>query len=221
MSEKYGEDIIGKLTVRDFFEIIGVPLQNGIDPQKKIGTIRTHSEHTKQDDIIFVTYIGEEGKQCDEALAKGALIVFVKKQFKENYRDNPIVIGVDSPNELANRYLLYLFSLFPAKRIAITGSLGKTTTTEMLKCVISDAYCLHSHASMTNSRDGVFRTAQKLTHEHEVYLQEIGGASVGYIEKTASVFRPHACVVTNIAGSHLDLYHTVDNIFFDSKQQGR
>lgn len=176
----------------------------------------SHSEHAKQGDVVIVTYVNVEVAQCDEALRKGAQAVFVKNWVKEkHYVGNPAVIGVDNPTKLSTAFLSYVIDLFPAKRVAITGSLGKTTTTDMLKLTIGDAYCLYSHHSMTNSRDGVLRTAQRLQAKHEVYLQEIGAAGPGFVESTAIGFRPHACVITNIANPHLDEYKTKENILYD------
>lgn len=74
---------------------------------------------------------------------------------------------------------------------------------------------MHSHHSMTNSRDGVLRTAQKLSDDTEVYLQEIGGAHPGYVEDSAKGFLPDACVITSINESHLDEYKTIEGILYD------
>ena len=215
-SKKSGEALLRALTVADFCGIVGIPCPPALDSARKLGTVRGSPLVAMPGDLMLATFADEEKEHCEQALEKGVQAVFVREGTKQaHFAANPLVIATADPTALFTAFLAYVVDLFPAKRIAVTGSLGKTTTVDLLKLVIGDAFRLHSHHSMTNSRDGVLRVAQQLTDDAEIYLQEIGARQPLYVESTAKGFRPHACVITNVSASHIDLYQSIDSILHD------
>lgn len=204
------------LTLGTLCQIVGLDLPQGFRADLQLSKVYAHPEHCEPDSAVFVTYYGNDKGHCKLALDRGAAVVFVRESCKnEHFMEEAKVIGVDDPVRYTTAYLKYLRSAIDAKVVTVTGSVGKTTTVDMLKCVLGDFYKLHSHHSMTNSRDGILRTIQKIQDDAEVYLQEVGAAEPGYVEGSAKGLCPDVAVITNIGGSHLDLYKTLDNILKD------
>jgi hypothetical protein len=73
--------------------IIKVPIPPCLNRTHKIGTVYSHFQLVAENDILFVTFPGEEIQQCDEALKRGAYAVFIQKQFKEHFAENHKVIS--------------------------------------------------------------------------------------------------------------------------------
>ncbi len=210
-----GEDYIRNLTLGELCSVVGIPLPEGLDAKTPINKVYAHPEHSEKGSAVFVTYYEAEQFHCRDALKKGAAVVFVHEACKAVWPNDKRVVAVDDPIERCSKYLAKLRSLFPAKVVTVTGSIGKTTTVDMLKCVLGDAFKLHSHHSMTNSRDGVLRTIQRLHDDDEVYLQEVGAAQPGYVESSALGLKPDVVVITNISEPHIDLYGSIENILKD------
>ncbi|MBQ2062677.1 MAG: leucine-rich repeat protein [Oscillospiraceae bacterium] len=210
-----GEEYIRNLTLGELCRVIEIPVPEGLDPDKHINKVYAHPEHSEKDSAVFITYYEAEQYHCRNALKKNPAVVFVHPECKAVWPEDKRVVAVDDPTSRCSRYLAKLRSLFPAKVVTVTGSIGKTTTVDMLKCVLGDAFKLHSHHSMTNSRDGVLRTIQRMHDDDEVYLQEVGAAQPGFVESSAVGLKPDVVVITNISEPHIDLYGSIENILKD------
>jgi UDP-N-acetylmuramoyl-tripeptide--D-alanyl-D-alanine ligase len=96
--------------------------------------------------------------------------------------------------------------------IGITGSVGKTTTKELVAAVLSRRYeTLKSEASY-NNEIGLPLTLMKLTNEHERVVLEMGMYDVGEIADLARIAQPQVGVVTIIAPVHLERAGTIERI---------
>lgn len=215
MNQISGEEYIKNLTLGELCRVTELPLPQGLRVDMPINKVYAHPEHSEEGSAVFVTYYEAEQMHCRNALERGAAVVFVRPDCKARFADEPRVAAADDPRACCSRYLAQLRSLFPARVVAVTGSIGKTTTVDMLKCVLGDAFKLHSHHSMTNSRDGVLRTIQRMHDDDEIYLQEVGAAEPGYVEDSARGLKPDVVVITNISEPHIDLYGSIDNILKD------
>jgi UDP-N-acetylmuramoyl-tripeptide--D-alanyl-D-alanine ligase len=96
--------------------------------------------------------------------------------------------------------------------IGITGSVGKTTTKELVAAVLSRRYeTLKSEASY-NNEIGLPLTLMHLTDEHERVVLEMGMYDVGEIADLARIAQPHVGVVTIIGPVHLERAGSIDRI---------
>ncbi|MGO1590540.1 MAG: leucine-rich repeat protein [Ancrocorticia sp.] len=93
-----------------------------------------------------------------------------------------------------------------AKTIAITGSVGKTTTKEMIQLVCSAGFRSIYSKGNQNGVAQVGRYIQKVALTTEVLVQETGAAHPGLIESDARMLHPDAFVVTNIGLNHVGNY---------------
>lgn len=202
------------LTVDKLAEIIGAKLPEDFNGNIKCGRVLTQSMYVKPGEVVISAGWYPHDRIIPESLEKGAAVVFCDKQAKERY-PQPNVIPVDDPKECVTRFEKWRAQLCNAKRIAITGSVGKTTTTGLINSVIANSFNTLTHHTMSNSHGAILRNVQRLTPLHKYWVQEVGGVQPGYIESSARFLCPDIVVLTNIGESHLNLYGTKENILKD------
>ncbi|WP_331371632.1 UDP-N-acetylmuramoylalanyl-D-glutamyl-2,6-diaminopimelate--D-alanyl-D-alanine ligase [Sinorhizobium chiapasense] len=99
-----------------------------------------------------------------------------------------------------------------AKVIAVTGSVGKTTTKEMLRHVLSPLGRVHASVASFNNHWGVPLTLARMPEATDFGIFEIGMNHPGEIRPLTKMVRPHVAVVTSIAAAHLGNFESLDEI---------
>lgn len=99
-----------------------------------------------------------------------------------------------------------------AKIIAVTGSVGKTTTKEMLRTVLSACGEVHASAASFNNHWGVPLTLARMPREAQFGIFEIGMNHPDEIRPLVKMVRPHVGMVTNVAAAHLGAFNSIDEI---------
>jgi UDP-N-acetylmuramoyl-tripeptide--D-alanyl-D-alanine ligase len=99
-----------------------------------------------------------------------------------------------------------------ARIVAVTGSVGKTTTKEALRTVLSSAGETHASAASYNNHWGVPLTLARMPKSAEYGVFEIGMSHAGEITPLAGMVRPHVAVITRIAPVHLEHFASIDAI---------
>ena len=98
------------------------------------------------------------------------------------------------------------------KKVAITGSVGKTTTKEMVSYVLEGAFRTQKTLANRNNELGMPLTAFSVEETHETAVFEMGMRGFGQIAYLASRVRPDIGVVTNIGTVHMELLGSRENI---------
>lgn len=98
------------------------------------------------------------------------------------------------------------------KVIGITGSVGKTSTKEMIASVLSQKYNTLKTAGNFNNEIGLPLTIFNLTEEHEVAVLEMGINHFGEMTRLSKVARPDIAVITNIGECHLEYLNNRDGV---------
>ena len=106
----------------------------------------------------------------------------------------------------------YYRSLSSAKFVAITGSVGKTTTKEFIYSVASASFKTHKTQGNYNNELGLPLTIFGIEPDDRVVVLEMGMSALGEIEYMTKIARPDIAVVTNIGTSHLATLGTRENI---------
>lgn len=96
--------------------------------------------------------------------------------------------------------------------IGITGSVGKTTTKEMVAAVLGQRFNTLRSRGSYNNEIGLPLTLLQLTRAHERVVLEMGMYDVGEIAELAEIARPHVGVVTNVGPAHLERAGSVERI---------
>lgn len=89
------------------------------------------------------------------------------------------------------------------KTIAITGSVGKTTTKEFLKVILSTAYKVHATAGNLNNEIGMPLTVLSAKADTEMLILEMGMNHVGEIKEMAIAVSPDIAIITKIGTAHI------------------
>lgn len=210
--------VVHQLTLNKICEIlnIDVPQKYKSIGNEKVSYITGRYTWVRKGCIYFSRYFGDtEEKEARIAYQRGAKVIFSSKPlYSQNGTELPcIVVGHPEYSFFCvNRWLRHLYS---AKVLAITGSVGKTTTKEMLYHVVSHSFVTLKSGSNANSHAAISDILQKLNRDHEIYIQEVGAWEPGYVKGAGYMLNPDACLITNIGYPHVDLYGTIENILKD------
>ncbi len=90
------------------------------------------------------------------------------------------------------------------KIIGITGSVGKTSTKEIVASVLSEHFNTLKTQGNFNNEVGVPLTLFRLRREHEIAVVEMGISEFGEMERLSSIVKPDICIITNIGQCHLE-----------------
>lgn len=96
--------------------------------------------------------------------------------------------------------------------IGVTGSVGKTTTKEMIASVLSQHYNVLKTQGNFNNELGVPLTLFRIRREHDIAVVEMGISDFGEMERLTAIARPDACVITNIGPCHLENLGDLDGV---------
>ncbi len=160
---------------------------------------------------LFIALVGEgrDGHAfVPDALAKGAAGAMV-------HRDIPgatPLLRVD--DTLAALARLGGFARFrtQAKTVAVTGSVGKTTTKEMLRTILSAFGPTHAAEASYNNHWGLPLTLTRLPRDAVYCVVEIGMNHAGEIAPLAGLARPHVAIVTTVEKAHIGYLGSIEAI---------
>ena len=166
-------------------------------------------------------YIGIKGANFDgskfwkEALEKGASSVIVEnvdltEEEKIEWKGKT-VIKVENTLEALYEIAKYKRSLYDIPVIAITGSVGKTSTKDIIANVVSKKYKTLKTIGNNNNNIGLPFTILRLEDEEAMVL-EMGMNHFGEISLLSSIAKPTICVITNIGTSHIGNLGSRENI---------
>ena len=161
-------------------------------------------------DWLFVATKGErvDGHSFIRQVAKsGALCVISEQNLKTQdwYQESPcnFILVSDSFQALKDLAEFYLSQL-SVKVVGITGSVGKTSTKEMIAGVLSEKYNVLKTAGNFNNEVGLPLTVFELKESHEIAVLEMGISDFGEMHRLGKIAKPDICVITNIGQCHLE-----------------
>lgn len=166
-------------------------------------------------------YIGIKGETFDgskfwkQALENGASVVIVENidfsiENLEQFQDKCIIL-VENTLETLYEIAKFKRSLYDIPVIAITGSVGKTSTKDIVANVVSQKYKTLKTVGNNNNNIGLPFTILRLKDEEAMVL-EMGMNHLGEISLLTSIAKPDICVITNIGTSHIGNLGSRENI---------
>ena len=96
--------------------------------------------------------------------------------------------------------------------VGITGSVGKTSTKEVIASVLSEKYRLLKTLGNFNNELGLPLTVFRLREEHQIAVLEMGISDFGEMHRLSKIARPDVCVITNIGQCHLEYLKDRDGV---------
>ncbi len=107
----------------------------------------------------------------------------------------------------------YYMSLFDIPVIGVTGSVGKTTSKELIASVLGEKYVVHKTFGNLNNQTGVPLTVFSMPDDAQAAVIEMGMNHAGEIDALAEIVKPSVCVITNIGEAHIENLGSKQNIF--------
>ena len=96
--------------------------------------------------------------------------------------------------------------------VGITGSVGKTSTKEMIASVLGVKYNTLKTAGNFNNEVGLPLTVFNIREEHEAAVLEMGISDFGEMHRLSKIARPNLCVITNVGFCHLEFLGDRDGV---------
>lgn len=152
--------------------------------------------------------------------AAGCIIAESKKDILKNIKglDKKLVLLVADPLEAFVQLAIAWRSKFSCPVIAITGSVGKTSTKEFLSRIMShnkNNYFV-SHENQ-NTKIGIALNMLRMRPEHELAIFEVGISKRGEMAELARILRPTTAVITNIGHQHMDGLGSLNDIALEKR----
>lgn len=144
-----------------------------------------------------------------EVIEKGAAAVLSEKELTGC---TVPYIRVTSSEHALKDIAEYYRSQLTIPIIGITGSVGKTSTKEMIASVLSRKYTVLKTEGNFNNEIGLPLTLLRIREEHEAAVVEMGISDFGEMHRLAKMAKPDVCVITNIGICHLENLKTRDGI---------
>ncbi|MBS6862051.1 MAG: UDP-N-acetylmuramoyl-tripeptide--D-alanyl-D-alanine ligase [Clostridiales bacterium] len=182
------------------------------DPQTVITSVSTDSRKVTPG-ALFVPIRGERTDAhayIPATFAAGAAATLTQNH--SEMQDNHVWIAVPDTVEALRRIAAAYRSRFNIPVIGVTGSVGKTTTKEMVALALSARWNTMKTEGNQNSQVGLPLTMFRLEPEHEVAVIEMGMSDFGEMGRLAQIARPQYAVMTNIGVSHIQQLGTQENI---------
>jgi UDP-N-acetylmuramoyl-tripeptide--D-alanyl-D-alanine ligase len=204
-------------------EVIGAihPLREAgeIPSREPIGTVVTDSREAGPGSV-FVALPGERADGADfvgEVFGKGAIAAIVSEAGARKVpggvaRTRPVFVVRDPVEALGDLARAHRLRHRGIPLVGITGSSGKTTTKEMLYCLLSASRRVLRNPGNRNNLIGMPLSLLTLSGEHDVAIMEMGTNAPGEIARLAGIASPDVAVITNIAPAHLEGLGTMEGV---------
>ncbi|MFQ5695895.1 MAG: UDP-N-acetylmuramoyl-tripeptide--D-alanyl-D-alanine ligase, partial [Terriglobia bacterium] len=150
----------------------------------------------------------------EEALQRGAVICIVSDTRRMTYPPvlHKSLIGCPDTFEAFQQLARSTRRTWGRILVGVTGSMGKTTTKEMLAALLATKYKLLKNEGNLNNEYGVPLTLLRLERAHELAVLEMAMGRKGELAKLCAVAEPNIGLVTNVAPVHLEFFSSLDEI---------
>lgn len=199
------------ITVKDILKATGGFLLCG-DENTILNNICIDSRKIQPGDL-FIPLIGEkvDGHRFIEmAMETGAATL--TSQHNNVVISEKAFIRVDDTQKALQAIGQYIRNRYQLPIVGVTGSVGKTTTREMIACALSTEKKCFQTPRNYNSQIGVPITLSMLKEEYETAVLEMGISEAGQMDVLTDLIRPSICVVSTIGTAHIETLKSQENI---------
>ena len=201
------------IRISEIVSAVGGVLRKG-NPNAEVTSVSTNSREI-QPGALFVPIIGEKvdaHQFIPMALESGAEACLTQEPDESLKFLDGAVIQVEDTQKALQDFAAWYRGRFSIPVIGVTGSVGKSSTKEMIAAALSQGNRIHKTAWNYNSQIGLPLTVFGLDHTHEVAVIEMGMSNFGEMERLSAIARPTSAVMTNIGISHIEQLKTQENI---------
>lgn len=202
------------LTIREILEAVhGRLLGDFSDLEAAVTRVETDSR-TISPGALFLPLNGERfdgHAYINAALEAGAAGCLTQRE-RESYLPGKFYIKVGSTQKALRDLARHYKQKFRIPFVAVTGSVGKTTTKDMVAAVLGERFKVLKTEGNFNNEVGLPLTLLRLNSNHEICVVEMGMNHFGEIEYLSSIVEPDVAVITNIGDSHIENLGSRENI---------
>lgn len=200
------------MTIDDVLKATGGELLSG-DKNKSFIDVVSDSRKVKEG-VLFIPIIGEkfDGHEFIQAAFELGAAAVLTQRDTELLIDKTIVKVKDTLRAYGD-IAKYYKEKYNVPTVSVTGSVGKTTTKDMLASVLAKKYKTLKTQGNFNNEIGVPITVMSLEKEHEAAVIEMGMNHFGEIERLAEIASPNVAVITNVGLSHIENLGSREGIF--------
>ncbi len=204
------------MTVYDLVTATGGTLLLGKGDSSVTG-VAIDSREVKEGDL-FVPLIGERidaHKYIEAVLRQGAGAVLTSREPDESWKlagGKGAVIQVEDTKKALQAIGSYYRDRLTLPLVGVTGSVGKTTTREMIAAALSARYQVFQTPKNHNSQVGVPMTLTEISGRDQAGVIELGMSEPGELTVIAQIARIDLAVITNIGVAHIEQLGSKENI---------
>ncbi len=186
---------------------LGITISNSINCNE----VQFNSKDVKKGDLFIALQGNRDGHDYAlDAIDKGAAAIIVSKKVEINDKDK--IILVDDCFEALQKMALYKRENSKAKFIAITGSVGKTSTKEALKILLQHDSLVFASRGNFNNKLGMLINLASMADDTEYTIFELGMNHKGEIRELVQILKPNIAMITNISEAHLEFFNSLEEI---------
>lgn len=170
------------------------------------------------DQEIFLAIKGENfdgNKYILDAIKKGIKLCIIDKKYFDNeiFKDFDIsIILVENSLKALENLAIYVRSKLDIEIVAVTGSVGKTTTKDLIYDFLVSKYKVYKNFGNLNNHIGMPLSLVNIDDDSEIAVFELGMSNIGEIDYLSKILKPKIGVITNIGESHMEFLKTRENI---------
>jgi len=203
-------------TIAQVADVLAARAGAGLDPVARLAGVSIDSRTVRAGEL-FVAIHGPRHDGHDHvagALERGALAALVAAEKVDGYpdtiREKCVVVG---DTFLALKQLARAVrETWGGKIAGVTGSVGKTTTKEILAALLGARFRVLKSEGNFNNEYGLPLTLFRLEDTHEAAVLEMGMSRRGELARLAEIARPDVGVVTRVSPAHLEFFSSLDEI---------
>ena len=144
----------------------------------------------------------------ESAYAQGVMAVMSQKELDT---EQPYIL-IDDPYIAVKKLAKFYREGLDIKVVGVTGSVGKTSTKEMIYSVLNEKYNTLKTDGNFNNELGLPLTVFRIRDEHEIAVLEMGISDFGEMTRLTEIAKPDVAVITNVGFCHLEKLGTRDGV---------
>ncbi|MGF6376803.1 UDP-N-acetylmuramyl pentapeptide synthase [Clostridiales Family XIII bacterium PM5-7] len=211
------------ILLRDIMDVIGESLSEKFKHLEKhsVGQICARTYELNPGNVLFFMpqlVDNNDGKVESELYRNRLLIRAITRNTLFTFSYKNLTSRLDSmtitdPREAHVKTMAwYKKNYVPAKFIGVTGSVGKTSTKDMLHAVLNERFVAEKNLRNTNVQVKIGINMQQISANCQYYVQEIGGGRPGGASRHSRMILPDAAIITNIGTAHIGNYQSQEHL---------
>lgn len=201
-----------KISIGEILKATNGTLLSG-DTNQTINSVCIDSRKATKN-CLFIALKGEKTDGHNfirNAVDLGAEVCLIEKNYAIDKEIKCCLIEVDSTLEGLQNLATYYRNKFSIPVIGVTGSVGKTTTKEMISVILEETLNVLKTQGNYNGQIGLPLTIFNLDSSHDIAVLEMGISEFGEMDRLRKIANPDVGVITNVGVSHVENFGTVEN----------